>query len=215
MSEIIETEKDLLYSEAWILERTAVKSVLQFSMVDSTNNFAKELLQSEAYRKKKRLPGKLAFPVLICAREQSAGRGRGVKKWWTGIGALTFSLLLDLREHLMKREEFPAVSPLIARCVAETLQESLDRVAVKGNLEVHPPNDVYLNKKKICGVLIESPSPDAVILGIGINTNNRKKDIPESFGALPLTTFADETGKTLDNTEFLISLLGKIFAVVQ
>ena len=59
------------------------------------------------------------------------------------------------------------------------------------------PNDVLINNKKVCGILLESQAaPDSVdyaIIGIGINVNMKLSDYPE-ISAIA-TSLADETGK--------------------
>ena len=189
--------------ERAILAETPIRSTMFFRTLGSTNDYAKELLCSEAAKE-----SMLTFPLLISAEEQTAGRGRGAKKWWTGKDSIAVSLVLDLREMQLDRNELPNLSPLTAKVVCDTI----GNVIGKGHtLEVHAPNDVYLNGKKVCGILIESPTPDYAIFGIGINTNNSITHLPEEYRNVPITTLFDTTGKLTSHSVLLVDLFQRFF----
>ncbi|HTN74153.1 MAG TPA: hypothetical protein VL096_02860, partial [Pirellulaceae bacterium] len=61
------------------------------------------------------------LPTVIVADRQTAGRGRGTNQWWSGPGALTFSILLDASETHLPAVHWPLVSLLTAVVVGETL----------------------------------------------------------------------------------------------
>jgi len=187
--------------EQAILGQTPIRSTMFFQTISSTNDYAKELLVGDV--------GQLTLPLLLSAEEQTAGRGRGTKNWWTGKGALAFSLVLNLAEIGLDRENLASLSPLVAGVVGETIRSV---VGPEHSLEVHLPNDVYFNGKKVCGILIESPRPDYAIFGIGINTNNSVAHIPSELKAVPITTIFDETGQTTDHAVFLVELFSRFFA---
>ena len=190
--------------ERAILSQTPIRAAMFFQTIGSTNDYAKELLSGDV------VP--LVFPLLISAAEQTAGRGRGAKKWWTGKGAVAVSLALNLAEIGLDREELASFSPIVAEVVGETIRSA---VAPEHSLEVRLPNDVYLNGKKVGGILIESPKPDYAIFGIGINTNNSVTHIPDELKAVPITTIFDETGQTTDHSVFLVELFNRFFQKLQ
>ena len=189
--------------EQAILAGTPIRSTMFFRTLGSTNDYAKELLGGEAARE-----SLLTFPLLISAEEQTAGRGRGAKKWWTGKDSIAVSLVLDLREMQLDRDELPNLSPLTAEVVCLAIRNAIGE---EHTLEVHAPNDVYLNGKKVCGILIESPTPDYAIFGIGINTNNSITHLPEEYRDTPITTLFDTTGKLTDHSDFLVDLFQRFF----
>jgi len=191
-------------AEHAILHQTPIRSTMFFRTIGSTNDYAKELLAKQANRE-----AKLTFPLLISAEEQTAGRGRGAKRWWTGQGAIAVSLVLDLMEFRLDRDNLTSLSPVVAEIVAETIRTVIGE---EHSLEIHLPNDVYLNGKKVCGILIESPKPDYAIFGIGINTNNSVANIPDEWKAVPITTILDETGQQTDHAVFLVELFNRFFA---
>ncbi|MCS6906520.1 MAG: biotin--[acetyl-CoA-carboxylase] ligase [Anaerolineales bacterium] len=103
---------------------------------------------------------------LVYAEEQTAGRGRGNRKWFSRPGAaLTFSLLLRPTEieHL-SLGRFSIVGAL-AVCAA------LEDIGLSPQIKW--PNDVLVEGRKVCGILVESlwqgEKPDCIVIGIGLN----------------------------------------------
>jgi BirA family biotin operon repressor/biotin-[acetyl-CoA-carboxylase] ligase len=142
--------------------------------IPSTNDRILELLS---------LPIKPKLPCLVLAKRQTAGRGRGDKRWWSGEGALLMSLAIELTagvsSEFLTRDQLPTFSPTVAQSVINVLKRYLSHQ----KLELHLPNDVYVEGKKICGILIESPSPNHAVLGLGLNVNNRLSEVPSDFHA--------------------------------
>lgn len=68
-----------------LIETGIVAAGEYFQELGSTNDYAKELA---------RRPG-LPIPYLVVAEHQTAGRGRGTNRWWTGPGSLAFSVICD------------------------------------------------------------------------------------------------------------------------
>ena len=117
------------------------------------------------------------LPCLIIAKRQTAGRGQKNKRWWSGEGAILMSLGFELSPKFFSRDQLPTLSVTTAQLVCNVL----NRYLPKHKIEVHLPNDVYVDGKKICGILLESPTPQYGILGIGLNVNNRLSDIPSEM----------------------------------
>ena len=101
----------------------------------------------------------LVEPVLLAAEEQTAGRGRMGKGWHSRAGqSLTFSLALPLA---------PADWSGLSLAVGLSLVQSLHP-----RLQLKWPNDVWLDGRKLAGILIETASLGAdryAVIGIGIN----------------------------------------------
>jgi BirA family biotin operon repressor/biotin-[acetyl-CoA-carboxylase] ligase len=113
------------------------------------------------------------LPLLVLAARQTAGRGRGTNRWWSDEGALTFSLALEAHPALLPAANWPQIALVAGLAVCEALH----RLAPSGNFRVKWPNDVYLNDRKICGILSESVPGwrDRLVIGIGVNVNNGVK----------------------------------------
>ena len=122
---------------------------------------------------------------VIVARVQTHGRGRFGRKWYSPEGGLWLSAVL-------KNNSINSIEACLA--VLKTLKKFLKNVGIKY------PNDIFVNEKKICGILTETKKEIAVV-GIGININNK---LPEFLNA---TSLKAETGKKYDIFELLLELL--------
>jgi len=104
--------------------------------------------------------------ALVYAEQQTAGRGRGNHGWFTAPGAaLAFSLIF--RPSPGEEQSSSLFSALGALAVCEVL-------AVQGlHPEIKWPNDVLLNRRKVCGILAESvwsgEQMDCLVIGVGLN----------------------------------------------
>lgn len=116
--------------------------------VDSTNNFAKKMV----------LEGKIWQNTMILAYEQTAGRGTGNKSWSSPKGNLYSSLVFEMPHDANLHE----ISFVAGNSVLKTLKE----------LGLNPKckwvNDVFVNMRKISGILTEQVGNYAII-GTGIN----------------------------------------------
>ncbi|HTX90935.1 MAG TPA: biotin--[acetyl-CoA-carboxylase] ligase [Anaerolineales bacterium] len=128
--------------------------------------------------------------AMVFAEEQTAGRGRGGHSWFTPPGAaLAFSLIL---KPLPGEEQAIArFSALGALSVCEALG------ALDLNPEIKWPNDVLLNRKKVCGVLPEAVwvggRLESIVLGVGLNVHSGA--VPPGKVAFPATSVENEAGQ--------------------
>lgn len=142
---------------------------------------------------------------LVFAREQTAGRGQRGNTWESEPGKnLTASLLLHPK-GIEPARQF-TVSEAVALAVVDLLAEIGLEALVKW------PNDIYVEGRKICGILIEHSIMGRSILhtiaGVGINVN---QEIFRSDAPNPVSVFR-LTGKTLEIrhlAERLASLVGE------
>ena len=142
--------------------------------------------------------------VLVLAETQAGGRGRGSNRWWASDGALTFSLLLKPTQFGISPDRWPLMSLAAAMSVGDLLGE----LAIGCDVGLKWPNDVQLNRRKICGILVETLKgrSDRVVIGIGLNVANSLKEAPPEIQSLA-TSILDETGIQFALTEVLIRLL--------
>ena len=134
---------------------------LHFEEIDSTSSYLKRNYKD------------LDDLTLVSASLQTNGHGRMNRKWMNNKNEnLMFSLLIKDKNLVNKYANFSLAS---AVCVYNTLLE----LNIK-NVSIKWPNDVYVNDKKISGMLLESVSYnegiEALIIGIGINVNSNFKD---------------------------------------
>jgi BirA family transcriptional regulator, biotin operon repressor / biotin---[acetyl-CoA-carboxylase] ligase len=132
--------------------------------------------------------------TVIVAREQTAGRGRLNRVWFSPEGNLFMSAILR-----------PAVAPahaaelgfLGAVAVAEAVENCLPHTA---SIRLKWPNDVLVNGAKVAGVLLESQLGRLdvrwIVLGIGLNVLHRPEDAPYPATSLTLAG-AQQTAETM------------------
>ena len=128
--------------------------IFKFEKVTSTNDVAINLI-----KEKQKSIG------CVYADIQTKGRGTHGKKWISDKGNLFGSIFFPLKDNYPPFNEFSIISPVI---ISDVISHFCDKKSI--NLKF--PNDVFVNKKKICGVLQEtiiSNNKKFLIIGIGIN----------------------------------------------
>ena len=178
-----------------ILRETFVARAEYHPSIGSTNDRAAECAAQSA--------GKL--PLLVVADQQTAGRGRGANRWWTGPGALAFSLLLDGRTVAAGGNR----SPLVALAVAVAVVDAVAPLLPEHPLGIHWPNDVMVGRRKLAGILIEVLPDGRHVVGIGLNTNNTLADAPAELQSRA-ATLRDLGRRDFDQTAILIDLLQRL-----
>ncbi|MGD0900177.1 MAG: biotin--[acetyl-CoA-carboxylase] ligase [Thermoguttaceae bacterium] len=145
------------------------------------------------------------LPLLVVAGQQTAGRGRGTNRWWTGPGSLAFSLLLDPAEPAAP--EGPR-STMLALAAGIAVADALTPLLPAETVGIHWPNDVMAGRRKLSGILVEVLPDGRSIVGIGVNTNNTAADAPPEIQAL-VGTVRDLSGLSHDQTALLWAILGQ------
>lgn len=127
------------------------KNIIHFENIDSTNIQAKRMIKKD-----------ITNGTLIIADQQSNGTGRFKRKWSSPRGGLWFTLILKPR---ILDTEMPKITIIAGASICNVLKTYNIDAKIKW------PNDIYINEKKLCGILTEKKN-EYVILGIGININN-------------------------------------------
>jgi BirA family transcriptional regulator, biotin operon repressor / biotin---[acetyl-CoA-carboxylase] ligase len=131
--------------------------------------------------------------ALVVADHQTAGRGRLGRSWEAPPGkALLFSILL----RPPSERNVPELSLVAGIAVADALERTLGL-----SVQLKWPNDVMLRRRKVAGCLAEMRE-GVVVLGIGLNVNQTREELPEHAGSL-LTL----TGRETDREKLLSALL--------
>ena len=143
--------------------------------------------------------------TIVIARRQTEGRGSKGKTWVDMPGSLMFSILVK-----------PEIKPDgISRLIWQTLEACAAAVkdACKLSLDCQLPNDLYLNGKKVGGVLIESLFRNEdlcwVVIGIGLNVNSPADAIPSELSGSATSLYA-ATGKSFSQKDILKKMLEKL-----
>jgi BirA family biotin operon repressor/biotin-[acetyl-CoA-carboxylase] ligase len=135
--------------------------------VDSTNSWAKELALLGAEE------GTVAM-----AETQTAGHGRLDRVWFSPKGGLYFSVVF---RPVLEPKQTAKLVFVAGLAVAEALHELYGL-----GVETKWPNDVLVNKRKVCGILTEMNTTgdkvNFVVVGIGINANfDTKNALPQEW----------------------------------
>ena len=156
--------------------------IFNFEKIDSTNNFARLLITEH-----KILKG------IVTSDEQTKGRGRYGNNWNSPKGNLYFSIFYPILRSNLKKVQF---------LIHLQIRKILRNYGIK-NISLKWPNDIYVNDKKVCGILQESIIFDKffLIIGIGINIKSSPK-----INKYPTTYLNKEVKKKIDLNDLIVKL---------
>jgi BirA family biotin operon repressor/biotin-[acetyl-CoA-carboxylase] ligase len=167
------------------------KRILYYRSVTSTNDIAKFEAVKQA-----------AEGTVIISGRQTAGKGRLKRAWMSPEGSLALSFVL-----------YPAIQYLPYLIMSASLAVSNAIKQVTGiEADIKWPNDVQINGKKVCGILIENSikgnAVEYAVTGIGININVKTKDYPDIENTA--TSLSQETGQDIPIADFTQKLLKEL-----
>lgn len=195
------------YDQIWnraaqikLARETFVQTVEVAEEVGSTNDWAKERLRATP-------PDGLAgaLPGLYLAARQTAGRGRGSNRWWSGPRSLAFTVVFDPAAFDLDLRQGPPLSLSAGLAVVDAVR----RFGPELPVGLHWPNDVFVGNRKLAGILTEVTSGGHVVLGIGLNVNCSVSEAPAEIQHR-LTTLQDLLGAPQDVVEVLCELLRRL-----
>ncbi|HWR24373.1 MAG TPA: biotin--[acetyl-CoA-carboxylase] ligase [Feifaniaceae bacterium] len=165
------------------------RGMTHLNSVPSTNQLARQMAAEGC-----------AHGTAVLAEEQTAGRGR-LGRGWTNLKGKDICMSMVLRPRL-EAQHAPRYTLASALGVYRLAEELGTSPVIKW------PNDVLINGKKICGILLEMTGDmdalQSVIVGVGLNVNTDAfpAEIEKTATSLSLST-----GKTLDRNRVLSMLL--------
>ena len=151
------------------LDHERTRSVICLETVDSTNNRLKEMLKDDP------VPG-----TTIIANEQTGGRGRMGRSFSSPAGCGIYLSML-----IRPKGQISDVSGITAWTAVAVHNAILSAYGI--DTDIKWVNDLYLNGKKITGILTELSVEgeigmvSSIIIGIGINVNHKPEDFPEEL----------------------------------
>ena len=171
------------------MSETIGKRIIRLSEVGSTNTYLKD--NSELLKE---------HGLVVIAEMQTSGRGRAGRKFVSLPDKnVTFSVVLHPGLALGEVQVFALLAGIV---VARVLEKYINGVRLKW------PNDVLVNGKKICGILLETitiPQQNfpVLILGIGLNTKGFLKEYPQELQKLVTTLEAEiyQNSNVINGTE--------------
>lgn len=138
------------------------KNIIHFDRVSSTNNTLSEMLSNSK---------PLEEGSVILADEQSHGRGQH-GTFWESAPAQNITLSLLFYPEFITIEKQFYLSMAVSLGICDFLQNELEN-----DIQIKWPNDIYVGKQKIAGILIENSLINnrlkSSIIGIGLNVNQR------------------------------------------
>lgn len=167
--------------------QTMIFDIKQYESVDSTNNEAARAAMAGAPE-----------GTVIVARNQSAGRGQRNNTWESNPGEnLMFTVIL--RPAFIAADKLFLISKAFGLAVVKAMADKI-------TCRIKWPNDIYVNDKKIAGILLEHSfmgnTLSSSIIGMGLNINQREfKNAPNA------TSLLLETGQTTDFAPVMASIL--------
>ncbi|WP_135078014.1 biotin--[acetyl-CoA-carboxylase] ligase [Terasakiella sp. SH-1] len=159
-------------SNIFDLKQPSAFTLAAFESLDSTNDELRRRAQKGAEHN-----------TVVCALEQTKGRGRRGRTWVSQPGNLFCSILQKPNVSLTEASKASFVSAL---AIHDAIKEAVD--GFDCDVECKWPNDVLVDGYKVCGILLESQTIpqsnelDWLIIGIGINLAHAPADTPYPCG---------------------------------
>lgn len=174
--------------------RRVGRRIEHHASIGSTNDRAREVLRE---------PG--GDGLAVVADLQTAGRGRRGRSWLSPSGA-NLMVSVPLRTRLD-----PRAGALLGIATALAVRDACATVAPEAGLAIRWPNDVVAaDGAKLAGLLLETALEDGwlveAVIGIGINTNWRRAEMPAEIAARA-TSLTDLVGTSVDRVALLGTLL--------
>ena len=172
--------------------RNIGQNIIYFNQVASTNQFALELMKQDMAEN----------GTVIIAEFQSNGRGQQGKSWISEpFENLMFSIII---KNVTKRKVDPF---LMNKTITLAMFNYLNHYIKDHSVNIKWPNDILVNHKKICGILVENNFNGSLlnysIVGIGLNVNQNF----ESIKGLNATSLGAYSEYEIDREKVFAELL--------
>lgn len=157
--------------------------IFRFEKIDSTSDYLKNKKDLQEFD-------------LAIAEIQTNGRGRRGNNWFSSKGMALFSFSVKINKNISIEEysRLPLVTGIAVLRGIKRIEE-LD-------LKLKWPNDIYLDDKKLSGILVEKVN-DFFVIGIGINVNNRELGSADKVAI----SLKNKTGKNYIIEDMIFSVI--------
>jgi BirA family biotin operon repressor/biotin-[acetyl-CoA-carboxylase] ligase len=175
-------------------------NIITLTEVDSTNNYANRLISE----------GSAENGSVVVSHYQKSGRGQRGNSWESAPGKNLLASIIVFPQFLPAAQQF-YLSKIISLTIYDWLSTQVQDVSIKW------PNDIFVGKKKIAGILIENSilgsRIHSAVIGFGINLNQVKFS-PEHPNAVSLKLLTKNNFNIQDTVVQLHSIfmnwLGKL-----
>ncbi|KAF0091713.1 MAG: BirA family transcriptional regulator biotin operon repressor / biotin-acetyl-CoA-carboxylase ligase [Fusobacteria bacterium] len=144
-------------------------NIIVYDTVDSTNNYGKKLISNGSKEE-----------TIIISNEQTKGRGRMGREFYSPANTGVYmSFVLFPNRHVSELGTLTTKACVAVCRVIEAIKEC--------KAEIKWVNDIYVDKKKVCGILteavtdFESGTVEAIVIGIGLNISTASSDFPDEL----------------------------------
>jgi BirA family biotin operon repressor/biotin-[acetyl-CoA-carboxylase] ligase len=131
--------------------------------------------------------------TLFYSFEQKNGRGQRGNKWESEANK-NVALSYILHPSFLSINKQFLLTKIVSLAVTDLMTEILKKEAIPAEIRIKWPNDIYINTKKIAGILIENVLKEhtlqTTIIGIGINVN--QTDFPSTLNACSLISICNK-----------------------
>ena len=170
--------------------------IFKFENVTSTNEVAINLIKEKQKE----------IWMCLCRYAQTKGRGTHGRTWISDKGNLFSSIFFPLKDNYPPFNEFSIINPII---ISDVIKHFCD----KENINLKFPNDIFVNRKKICGVLQETITFNDrkfLIIGIGVNIVSNP-DINDKYQATNILLETKKEPKIKEIINLIICSYEKFF----
>ncbi len=149
---------------------------------------------------------------LIISLQQTAGKGRKGRTFFSPDGTgIYMSILLHPQ---INAEDIGFLTTAAAVYTAKTLEKYSGKKA-----EIKWVNDIFINSKKVCGILCESAfkgkqNPEYVVIGIGINLYAPKNSFPEEIKNIAASVFENEVPNDIIRANIISEITNTIYDIL-
>lgn len=174
---------------------------LRLETVDSTNEYAKKCAVSGAKE-----------ATVIIAERQTKGKGSKNRSFFSDANGIYMSVIL-------RPEISPTESLFITTCAAVAASRAIDKICGKKTC-IKWVNDIFLDGKKICGILCESalrPNEERLeyaVLGIGINFSGSADELPDDIKDIAGFIYEKSTDSKIKEN-LILEILDNFFALYK
>jgi BirA family transcriptional regulator, biotin operon repressor / biotin---[acetyl-CoA-carboxylase] ligase len=168
--------------------------IFKFDRATSTNDVAISLIKN-----KQKKVGCVYVDI------QTKGRGTHGREWVSQKGNLFASIFFSLEKNYPPFNEFSIINPII---ISDVIKHFCNK-----NIKLKFPNDIFVNGKKICGILqevITSKDKNFLIIGIGINIVSNP-DINKDYKATNLLLETKKKRNIKDLITYIVFSYEKFF----
>lgn len=181
----------------WKLKTKIIgRAIISYRKIDSTNDSAYALAEKG-----------IAEGTVVVAEEQTKGKGRHGRKWESPPKSGVYMSCVIRPE--MAPSEIAKITLLAAVAVAKAIRYFTGLDAM-----IKWPNDILINRHKVCGILTEmkaeQDSIDFIILGIGVNINTPVEYLPKGASSLKEELSRSSKKENLSRVEFVKKVLESI-----